>query len=298
MSLDNPIFQDADRAREYLEAIRWPNGPVCPHCGVIDSSYALNGKAHRPGLYKCAECRKQYSVTVGTLFERSHIPLHQWLMCVHLLCASKKGHSSHQIHRMLGVTYKTAWFMTHRIREAMKDPFFTGRMGGSGKIVEADETFWGNPKKRGTPGRGYAHKEKIFSLVERNGKVRSFHVESVAGPTLKGIMRHQIHEDTAIMTDDSGSYKGTDEFFASHDAVCHSHHEYVRGEIHTNTIENYFSILKRGLTGVYQHVSKKHLRKYVGEFDFRYNNRDVSDSERSAIALRGIAGKRLLYTKP
>jgi len=296
MDISSSIFRDSDKARKYLESVRWPDGPVCPHCGVIDKSYALNGKAHRPGLYKCAECRKQYSVTVGTLFERSHIPLHKWLLCVHLLCASKKGHSSHQIHRMLGVTYKTAWFMTHRIREAMKDPHFW--MGGSGKIVEADETFWGPKKKRGTPGRGYEHKEKIFALVERGGKVRSCHIQTVARDTLRSIMVHCIREDTAIMTDDLRAYKFAAEDFKSHDSVRHGLHEYGRGEIHTNTIEGYFSILKRGLSGVYQHVDKKHLRRYIGEFDFRYNNRDVSDSERTAIALKGIAGKRLLYTKP
>lgn len=296
MSIDNPIFKDEQKAREYLEAIRWPDGPVCPHCGGIDHSYALQGKAHRPGVYKCGDCRKQYSVTVGTLFERSHVPLHKWLLAVFLLCSSKKGHSSHQIHRMLGVTYKTAWFMTHRIREAMKDPVFTEQLGGGGRVVEVDETFWGNAKKQRLGARGYDHKEKIFSLVERGGKVRSFHVESVAAKTLRPIMEEQISADTRIVSDEAGQYTVSCDKFISHESVKHGKREYVRGEIHTNTIENYFSILKRGLTGVYQHVGKNHLRRYIGEFDFRYNNRELTDIERTIIALRGIVGKRLLYT--
>jgi len=296
-SLDSPIFKDEAKARQYLELIRWPNGVTCVHCGNTENIYQLNGKAHRDGLYKCGQCRKQFSVTVGTLFERSHVPLHKWLLTVHLLCASKKGHSSHQIHRMIGVTYKTAWFMTHRIREAMKDPKFTRQLGGGGNVVEADETFWGNKKLRPKGHTGFMHKEKIFSLVERKGEVRSFHVESVAGNTLKPIMKEQISQDTAIMTDDMGAYHHLDEHFASHDVVRHSHKEYVRGRIHTNTIENYFSILKRGLRGVYQHVSKQHLRRYVGEFDFRYNHRNLTDIERTAVALKGIEGKRVLYTR-
>jgi transposase-like protein len=300
MSLDNPIFKDEEKARQYLESLRWPDGPVCPHCGNCDGNYDFHGKAHRPGLHKCAAaaCGKQFSVTVGTLFERSHVPLHKWLLAVHLLCASKKGHSSHQIHRMLGVTYKTAWFMTHRIREAMKDPVFSSKLGGSGRIVEVDETFWGDTKMyRKAPRGGFQHKEKIFSLVERHGKVRSFHVESVGAATLKPIIREQVHSDTSLMTDDWGGYKGIGKDFESHEAVVHSRKEYVRGRIHTNTIEGYFSILKRGLRGVYQHVGKRHLRRYVGEFDFRYNNRDISDDERTAVALKGIEGKRLLYTR-
>jgi len=296
-SINSPIFQDETKAREYLEAIRWPDGVVCPHCGSIGNAYALNGEAHRSGLYKCADCRKQFSVTVGTLFERSHVPLHKWLLTVHLLCASKKGHSSHQIHRMIGVTYKTAWFMTHRIREAMKDPVFTSQMGGGGKVVEVDETFWGNVGKNKPGSHGWSHKEKIFSLVERGGGVRSFHVENVAAKTLKPIMREQIHKDTAIMSDDMGGYKGLESDFPTYGVVCHRRGEYVRGQIHTNTIENYFSILKRGLTGVYQHVGANHLRRYIGEFDFRYNHRHITDIERTNIALKGIEGKRVLYLK-
>jgi transposase-like protein len=296
MSLDNPIFKDEEKARQYLESVRWPNGPVCPHCGNTENNYDLNGEAHRPGLHTCHKCRKQFSVTVGTLFERSHVPLHKWLLAFHLLCSSKKGISTHQIHRLIEVTYKTAWFMTHRIREAMKDPVFTKKLGGGGKIVEIDETYWGNSYKRPRSQRGMQHKEKIFSLVERGGQIRSFHVESVRGDTLKPILKEQIAQDTHVVSDDFGSYRDIHTYFQQHSTVNHEAHEYTRGEIYTNTLENYYSILKRGLRGVYQHVDKKHLRRYVGEFDFRYNTRDISDTERTALGLKGIGGKRLLYT--
>ena len=290
-----PHFQNADAARQHLERIRWPDGPVCPHCGVIGKVYPIKVKTARPGLYKCGSCRKQFTVTVGTLFERSRIPLHKWLIAVHLLCASKKGISSHQLHRMLGLTYKTAWFMSHRIREAMKESVFTSQLGGQGQVVEADETYWGNKGKHRKGARGWAHKEKIFSLVERGGNVRSFHVPTVAAKTLRPIMREQIARETAIMTDNAGWYIGLEADFPTHDVVNHGAGEYVRGPIHTNTIEGYFSILKRGLTGVYQHVGAQHLHRYVGEFDFRYNNRALDDVERVNVALIGIAGKRLMY---
>lgn len=301
-NLNAPHFKDADKARQYLEAQVWPNGPVCPHCGVIGDHYKLEGKSHRSGLYKCRTCREQFSVTVGTLFERSKIPLHIWLQAVYMLCSSKKGISSHQLHRMLGITYKTAWFMAHRIREAMKDPVFT-KMGGSNP-VEADETFWGNSKRskkgRMYKGRGYEHKEKIFSLVERNGEVRSFHVPQVNAKTLLPIMKQQIAKDTHVMTDEAGQYFYVGSHFKKHDVVKHSKHEYSRGKIHTNTVEGYFSILKRGLIGTYHHVGSQHLKRYIGEFDFRYNTRTalgVNDTERTDKALQGISGKRLTYRR-
>jgi len=294
-NINDPKFQDPEAAREYLESLRWPEGPICPHCGNIEGIYELNGKSTRPGLYKCKECRKQFTVTVGTLFERSKISLNRWLLAVYLLSSSKKGMSSHQLHRMLGVTYKTAWFMTHRIREAMSDPVFTRQLGGAGVTVEMDETFWGNKGKHRKGARGYAHKEKIFSLVERGGEVRSFHVPTVNAGTLKPIMQEQISKDTHIITDDMRAYRGTGNIFASHKVVKHSLGEYVRGPIYTNTIENFFSILKRGLNGVYQHVSPQHLKRYIGKFDFRYNNREVTDMERMDVALIGISGKRLMY---
>lgn len=289
------IFHNEEKAIEYLESVRWPSGPICPHCGSGDRVYRIKGEKTRPGLLKCKSCRKQFTVKVGTLFESSHISLHKWLQATHLLCSSKKGISSHQLHRMLGITYKSAWFMTHRIREALKDPVFANQLGGKGRFVEADETYWGNKGKQRPGARGFAHKEKIFSLVERNGDVRSFHVPHVTGKTLKPIIREQIDKDTHIVTDDMGAYKDLDKEFDNHSVVCHSQNEYVRGPIHTNTIENYFSILKRGLVGVYQHVGPQHLKRYIGEFDFRYNHREITDAERRDVALIGIEGKRLTY---
>jgi len=294
-TINAEYFNDEDKAREYLEQLRWNGKPECPHCENNEGNYKLEGKSHRKGLYKCKKCRKQFTVTVGTLFERSKIPLHSWLKAVYFLCSSKKGMSSHQLHRMLGVTYVTAWFMAHRIREAMKDPVFAKKLGGQGKIVEVDETFWGNKGKQSRGARGWGHKEKIFSLVERNGNVKSYHVETVSAKTLKPIMREQIKKDTHIMTDDFKSYTGLNRNFEKHDVIKHSKKEYVRGEIHTNTIENYFSILKRGLTGIYQHVGARHLKRYIGEYDFRYNTRGIDDSERTINVLKGIGGKRLLY---
>lgn len=300
--INNPIFQDADKAREYLESVRWPNGPFCPHCGEAENVRKLEGKSHRAGLYQCRSCRKQFTVTVNTLFERSKIPLNKWLMATYLLSSSKKGISTHQLHRMLGITYKSAWFMTHRIREAMREPKYDEPMGGEGSTVEADETFWGglNRKKRaqGKKGRGYEHKEKILTLVERDGTARSFHVPAVNAETLKPILQEQIRAESRLMTDEAGQYFKIGKGFASHGVTRHSIGEYVRGDIHSNTVEGYFSILKRGLKGTYQHVSEKHLKRYLGEFDFRYNNRvklGVNDTERAENALRGIEGKRLTY---
>lgn len=300
-TFDTPHFQNDEAARKYLEAIRWVDGPVCPHCGSTDRNGPLNGKSHRPGLYKCyqKECGGHFTVTVGTLFERSKVPLHKWFQAVYLLCSSKKGISSHQLHRMLGVTYKTAWFMTHRIREGMRDNMFTGQIGGGGRVVEADETFIGHDKtkkpKRQKKGRGYAHKEKVLTLIERGGEARSFHVPEVNADTLKPILKEQIAADTTLYTDEAGQYKWAGKHFVDHDFVRHGIGEYVRGDVHTNTMENYFSIFKRGMKGIYQHCSKRHLRRYLAEFDFRYNNRGVTDVERTAIALKGIEGKRLTY---
>jgi len=297
-NLTAPHFQDADKAREYIEAKLWPNGHVCPHCGVISDHYKLGGAASRPGLYKCKDCRKKFSVTVGALFERSKIPLNKWLLATYLLASSKKGISSHQLHRTIGVTYKTAWFMTHRIREAMREPSHDSKLGSGGGTVEADETYWGNKGKQRKGARGYAHKKKVVSLVERGGKVRSYHVKEVNSATLRPILQEQIAAEAKLMTDEAKVYKSIGKGFASHETVTHSIDEYVRGNVHTNTIENYFSVLKRGMTGVYQHCGKQHLKRYVGEFDFRYNNRvrlGIDDAARALIALQGITGKRLTY---
>lgn len=286
-------FQNDDAAREHLEAIRWPDGVVCPHCGCVGNSTRLNAK-RRAGLWKCNDCRKQFTVTVGTVFERSHIPLHTWFQAVYLLCSSKKGMSSHQMHRMLGVTYKTAWFMTHRIREAMDAKGALPPLGGGGGTVEVDETYWGNVP--GMPKRhAWHHKEKIVSLVERNGDARSFHVERVNHATLKPMLMEHIHADTRIVTDNANVYDWTARHFAGHESVNHLLHEYARGDVTTNTVEGYFSILKRGLIGTYHHVGRVHLPAYLAEFDFRYNTREITDMERTETAMQGIEGKRLYY---
>lgn len=299
-------FNDEDAARRHLEAIRWPHGPVCPHCGVIGHSYATA----KTGKYRCAEseCRKDFTATVGTLFERSKIPLSTWFRAVHLLCASKKGMSSHQMHRMLGVSYKTAWFMTHRIREGMR----AGKlaiMGGAGGIVEVDETFIGNDrdvKPHGEKkGRGYAHKHKVLSLVDRDtGQKRSMVVDDLTAKTLVPILEANIAREARVMTDEAGQYGKLSGKFAQHDYVRHGAGEYVNLEdrsIHTNTIEGAFSIFKRGMKGTYQHCGKQHLHRYLAEFDFRYNNRvklGIGDAERARKVIEGIGGKRLTYGGP
>ena len=293
-----PYFHNDDKARQHLEAIRWPNGPVCPHCGSTDGAYRLEGEAHRPGLLKCKDCREQFSVTVGTVFERSKIGLSKWLFAVHLMCSSKKGISTHQISRTLGVTYKTAWFMTHRIRLAMTAE--GGLMGSGGGVVEADETYVGRK-----PGRkirqGVGHKEMVFSLVERGGKVRSQHITGKAFDGIKDALKANVSPEAILMTDEARMYRKIGKQFADHQTVNHSKEEYVRGEAYTNTIEGFFSVFKRGMTGVYQHCSSDHLHRYLSEFDFRYNNRAalaIDDAERTRRALRGIEGKRLTYGGP
>ena len=301
----NAHFYDEDAAREFLQAVRWPDGPVCPHCGSVGRAYATK----KVGVYRCAEkeCRKDFSVTIGTLFERSHIPLHKWMFATHLMMSSKKGISAHQLHRMLGLTYKTAWFMCHRIREALR-PGSTGPLGGANKVVEADETYVGGKEKnkhaskREHKGRGPVNKEAVVSLVEREGRVRSRHVADVNSKTLRPILEEQIHKATYIMTDDSKVYLKATKNFAGHGTVNHSIEEYVRGGFwHTNTVEGYFSILKRGIIGTYHHVSAEHLKRYLAEFDFRYHERsalDVDDAQRTLKALKGIEGKRLTYGGP
>lgn len=291
-------FHDPEAAREHLESIRWPKGPVCPHCGAVDRISKLNGKAHRPGVYDCGHCRDQFTVTVGTVFERSKISLDKWLFAAALMASSKKGVSSKQIERMLGVTYKTAWFMTHRLREAVK-PGAGGMFGGTSGIVEADETFLGRKPGRKS-NRGWAHKEAIFSLVERNGNVRSWHVPDVTAKTLKAKLQEHVQADVQLMTDNAGQYRKAKVAFPKHQTVNHFCGEYVRGNVHTNTIEGFFSIFKRGMFGIYQHVSTHHLGRYTTEFDFRYNYRQklgFDDAMRTTALLNGISGKRLTYRR-
>lgn len=290
-------FNDEEAARQYLEAIRWPNGPVCPHCGGTERNSRLNGESHRAGLLFCGDCRTQFTVTVGTVFERSKIALHKWLYATHLICASKKGMSSKQLERMLGVTYKTAWFMSHRIREAMTDTS-GGLLGGNGGPVEVDETYWGNTGKQAEGARGWAHKMKVVSLVERDGKKRSFHVTNVNHETVRPILKAQIDQKARLMTDETSVYNKVGKEFASHEKVNHSAKEYARGDVTTNTVESSFAILKRGLYGTFHSVSEKHLQRYATEFDFRWNHRvklGVGDEQRTAAALKGIDGKRLTY---
>lgn len=300
--LSEQHFHNEDAARERLQAIVWPNGPFCPRCGTVDRITTVKGG--RAGLFRCGPCKREFTVTVGTIFERSKVPLHKWFQAAHLLASSKKGISAHQLHRTLQVTYKTAWFMEHRLREAMRELHPDMPMGGEGKTVEADETFIGGKEKnkhrnKRTKGNiGGVGKEAVFSLVERRGKVRSHHVTDVSAKTLRPIMLAQLHRDTALMTDGEGQYRLIGPHFASHETVNHGIGEYVRGEAHTNTIESYFATMKRGIIGTYHHVSQQHLKRYLAEFDFRYNERaalGVDDNQRADRLIRGIVGKRLTY---
>jgi transposase-like protein len=299
--LNLPQLQDEAAARKALEAIRWPDGPVCSHCGSIGRAYTNKSV---PGRYRCAEkeCRKDFTVTTGTVMERSHIPLHKWLQAYYLLCSSKKGMSSKQVERTLGVTYKTAWFLTHRIREAMREGGLvpTPPMGGKGKIVEVDETFIGRlegqPKKRRSGTTTY--KNTVLALVERGGPVRTFHVAGTTVGELVPIIRANVSHETRLMTDEGKWYSGVGAHFVSHETINHSRKEYVRGDISTNTVEGYFGIFKRGMRGVYQHCKEKHLHRYLAEFEFRYNHRvalGVNDMDRTFSAIKGSGGKRLTY---
>ena len=305
-NLQRPIFTDETKAREWLEARVWPHGVICRHCGNADVSRItlLNGKAHRPGVYQCAECREQFTVTVGTVFERSKIPLTKWLAALFLLVSSKKGMSAHQMHRMLDISYKSTWFMCHRLREAMRTGGFAP-MGGEGSIVEIDGTYIG--RKAGVEvRRGAGHKHAVLFLVERKGEVRSFHVDSTKKEDIIPIVKANIAKETHVMTDESTVYAKLGDHFAKHDAVDHSRGEYgytdrkTGVKINTNTMEGYYSIFKRGMKGVYQHCDKKHLHRYVAEFDFRYSNRSalgVEDMERADKLAAGIVGKRLTYRR-
>ena len=295
--INKEIFLNEDIAREYLEQKRWPNGVVCPHCGVI-GAYRIKGhvdskKPARKGVWTCKACRKQFTVKVGTIFEDSHIPLHQWLSAIQFLCVSKKGMSAHQLHRMLNITYKSAWFMAHRIRLAMEQPGVIETLNG---IVEADETYIGG-KAHGKRGRGAENKTPVFALVERGGDVRSFKTKRVTAKNLSQKIRENVDKKATIMTDEFLAYKNLGKEYEHH-TVNHGAGEYVRGNAHTNTAEGFFSILKRGINGVYHHVSEKHLDRYLAEFGFRYNSRKVEDFVRIGIAIKQIEGKRLTYKVP
>lgn len=307
--LKNPIFNDETAAREWLEARVWAHGRVCPHCGNADPDKVtkLEGKAHRPGVYQCneSECRQQFTVTVNTVFERSKIPLTKWLAALFLMTASKKGISAHQVHRMLGISYKSSWFMMHRLREAMRVGGLVPPMGSAGGAVEVDETYIGRiygMKARG----GAAHKNTVLSLLDRDtGHVRSFHVVTATVDEVAPIVRANVSREAHLMTDQAKIYQKLGAEFARHDTVNHQEDEYVRREgetiITTNTIESYFSVFKRGMRGTYQHCVEKHLHRYLAEFDFRHNNRTalgVNDGERADQLAKGIVGKRLTYQRP
>jgi len=314
--LSREYFHIEAKAFEHVESVLWSQGPVCPHCGNMGRIYKLEGVyskrskknpegVERHGLKKCGECRKQFTVRIGTIFEESHIPLHKWLQAIHLMVSSKKGISSNQLHRVLEITLKSAWFLSHRIREAMRAGSL-GPMGGNGKIVEADETYFGNKEvitKRTKRGKsGLASKRAVLGLVERGGAVRTFHVERATKDNVSELVSENVHHESALYTDESRLYVSVGTQFADHQTTKHSAGEYVRYDggavIHSNTIENYFSVFKRGMKGVYQHCAEKHLHRYLAEFDFRYNNRvglGVNDSERAFTALIGVSGKRLTY---
>jgi transposase-like protein len=310
--LQNPIFQDETAAREWLEARVWPEGPVCPHCGSVDAT-ALRGEAHRAGVYQCNDCREQFTVTVKTVFERSKLPLSKWLAALFLMTASKKGVSAHQVHRMLKISYKSAWFMCHRLREAMR-PDSMSPMGGGGGIVESDETYIGKLAQAPKGRRGKGYKNGVLTLVERGGSARSFHIDGQAISDIMPIIRENISREATVMTDEAKHYYDVADEFAGHKTVKHSDEEYARDEfwiddqnrlhaetISTNTVEGYYSIFKRGMKGVYQHCSEKHLHRYLAEFDFRYSHRvrlGYSDSDRAAVLAKGIKGKRLTYRRP
>jgi transposase-like protein len=303
----NPIFHDETAARAWFEATRWPNGPICPKCGSA-KHYATK----KAGVYRCSAtaCRKDFTVMTGSVMERSHAKLTQWAAAFHMAASSKKGFSAHQLHRELGFQYNTAWFLHHRVMEAMRrGNLDLPPMGGDGSIVEADETYFGkmekprvSPQRRGRPykvgSRGPRDKRPIVALVERGGNVRTFHVPFADKAGVQKIVRENIARESRLHTDESVLYVGMDQHFVSHERVKHSAGEYARDDVHTNSAEGYFSIFKRGMRGVYQHCAEKHLHRYLAEFDFRYNTRKISDMERTELAVRGGEGKRLTYHQP
>ena len=300
----NPIFHDDDKAREHLEALLWPDGPVCAFCGAMgDRITKMAGKTTRPGLYKCKDCRKPFTVTMGTVMERSHIPLSKWVLAAQLMASSKKGFSAHELHRTLGTNYETAWFLFHRLRHAADDPS-PDPIGGEGKVIEMDEVYIGGKEKNKhankklNAGRGAVGKMPVVSLVERGGKTRSVHLANVSAKTLRPVLAKLADKKSRLMTDESTLYPKIGAEFADHQTVNHSKGEYVRGDAYTNSAESHFALFKRGVYGTFHHLSEEHLHRYLAEFDFRANTRHLNDFERSDALLRGTAGKRLMYQQP
>jgi transposase-like protein len=303
IDLRNPIFHDDNAAREYLETVLWPDGPHCPRCGVMgDRITKMVGKSLRPGVYNCKDCRKPFSVTVGTVMERSHIPLSKWVLATRLMASSKKSMSAHQLHRMLGTSYEAAWFLFHRLREAANGPVGSAPLGGENKVVEADESYIGGKARNkafGPPPKKMA----VFTLVERDGRARSKHVADVTAKTLREAMVTRASRKSYLMTDEAMVYTGIGREFAGHGTVNHSADEYVRtgGFHHTNTVESFFALLKRAVYGQFHHISEAHLHRYLAEADFKYNHRSalgIEDAERADALLRGAKGKRLYYRQP
>lgn len=302
----DPMFHDEDKAREALEAVRWPDGAICPHCGNSDQDKLakIEGqkKSHRPGLYYCNECKGQFTVTVGTVFERSKVPLTKWWMAAHMMNSGKNGVSAHEIHRALGVTYKTAWFMMHRLREAMIVSSATP-MGGSSSAIQADETYWGNKRSKSYR-KGLKRKSAIVALVDaETGEARSFHVRrGVSASDVREILVANVDRKSTLVTDESKLYTKTGAEFGDHQTMNHSGREYVNAAgFTTNNVENFFGVFKRGMRGTYTFCGEQHLQRYLTEFQFRYNNRSglgVTDGERTAKTLKGIEGKRLTYRPP
>lgn len=305
----NPIYNDEDAARAHLEALLWPEGPVCPHCGTVDEATAMKGKSHRKGLYNCRACDQPFTVTIGTVFESSHIPLHKWVYGMHLMACSKKGVSALQLQRQLDLgSYRTAWFMAHRIREALRDTDPTP-LGGEGKIVEADETYYGKPaisptlRTSGQPfikGAKKRNSRPVVALVERGGRAKVFHVAVADKATVSKLVLDNVAPESRLHTDESRLYVGSADVFASHETVRHSAGEYARGDVNTNSAEGFFGVFKKGMRGIYQHCSEKHLHRYVDEFAFRHNTRaklGFNDVERAALIAKGAAGKRLTYRR-
>lgn len=302
-NITDPVFHDATKAREFLEAQRWPDGPVCPFCGSLSDVKRIGGAAAEKGLCHCAACRKKFSVTVGTVMERSHIPLTKWLMTFRLMASSKKGVSAHQVHRMLGITYKSAWFLCHRVREAMglsPEAPGSGPIGGEGKIIEADETFVGGKNKNVHRGKPEPKKQPVVALVERGGQVRAKHVADVTAKTIRGVLVTQASRKSDLKTDDSLTCYWLGREFRTHESVNHSKSEYVRGDSHTNTLESFFSIIKRQIYGTHHANSEAHLQRYVAGVAFKWYHRialGVDDCVRTNAAIRGSPGKRLTYRR-
>ena len=304
IELSHKVYHDEDAARRHLEAIRWPDGqPICPLCGVTDQSRPVKGNSMGPGYFYCVACQSKFTVRTGTVYERSHIPLHKWLLAFRLLVSSKKGISSHQLSRTLNITYKSAWFMAHRVREAMRDTD-PSPLGGEGKTIEADETFLGQEGYRFVTGKGWvpikgqSGKMKVLTLIERGGKSRSVKVDSIRAKDLRPVIVKNASRKSRLITDEASHYVKIGREFDKHESVNHSKYEWARGDVTTNTVESFFALFKRGMRGTYQHCSENHLQRYLHEFDFRYSNRvalGVDDAERTTRAVKGAEGKRLLY---